>query len=113
MTVTDEITGQQLTESLLKGVGNKQMWAATRLLGAHRDGYWLRRLLDEARLSVAVETVIERSGRHPSVDWDTLGHLLLARPRALKCSSSELAVLEVTASLVFCCRVSSARCSGP
>ncbi|MEF3118919.1 hypothetical protein [Streptomyces chrestomyceticus] len=107
MTVTDETTGQQLTESLLQGVGNEQMRAATRLLGAHRDGYWLRRLLrDEATLSAAAgRSVIDRSARHPSVDWDTLGHLLLARPGALKCSSSELAVLEVAASLVSCCPV--------
>ncbi|MEU9274882.1 hypothetical protein [Streptomyces sp. NPDC048341] len=37
-TVTDGRTGEQLAEELLQGVGNEQMRAATRLLGAHRNG---------------------------------------------------------------------------
>ncbi|MFI5748894.1 hypothetical protein ACIBBE_23865 [Streptomyces sp. NPDC051644] len=103
MTVTSEsTTGDQLADSLLQGVGNEQMRAATRLLGAHRDGYWLRRLLEEeAELAAAADRpVVDRSGMHPSVDWDAVGLLMLSRPGALKCSRSEMAVLEVAASLV-------------
>ncbi|MEV5598957.1 hypothetical protein [Streptomyces sp. NPDC052496] len=46
-TVADDTTGEQLADSLLQGVGNEQMRAATKLLGRHRDGYWLRRFLSE------------------------------------------------------------------
>ncbi|NWF30161.1 hypothetical protein HW130_28545 [Streptomyces sp. PKU-EA00015] len=108
MTVTsDSTTGEQLALSLLQGVGNEQMRAATRLLGAHQDGYWLRRLLeDEHELTAAADKpVIDRRGKHPSVDWDAIGQLMLARPWAFKSSSSELAVLEVAASLVTRCAV--------
>ncbi|MFH9871625.1 hypothetical protein ACH4NT_36810 [Streptomyces lydicus] len=103
----DSTTGGQLAESLLQGVGNEGMRAATRLLGAHRNGYWLHRLLEqEAQLSAtARKPVIDRSGRHPSVDWDAIGLLLLDSPHVLKSSSSELAVLKVAASLVSRCGV--------
>ncbi|MGW3200064.1 hypothetical protein ACWDBD_36970 [Streptomyces sp. NPDC001118] len=106
-TVADDRTGEQLAEELLQSVGNEGMRAATRLLGAHRDGYWLRRLLeDEAELSAAADKpVIDRSGAHPSVDWDTIGLLMLDRPGALKASRSEMAMLEVAASLVRRCAV--------
>ncbi|MFI7020150.1 hypothetical protein [Streptomyces sp. NPDC050164] len=105
--VEDGRTGGQLAEELLQGVGNEGMRAATRLLGAHRNGYWLRRLLeDEAELSVAADKpVIDRRGTHPSVDWDTIGLLMISRPGALKCSRSEMAMLEVAASLVSRCAV--------
>ncbi|GGZ84149.1 hypothetical protein [Streptomyces rubiginosohelvolus] len=104
---TDDATGEQLAEDLLKGIGNEGMRAATRLLGAHRDGFWLRRLLEEeAELSAAADKpVIDRAGSHPSVDWDTIGLLMISRPGALKCSRSEMAVLEVAASLVSRCAV--------
>jgi hypothetical protein len=105
--VEDGRTGGQLAEELLQGVGNEGMRAATRLLGAHRNGYWLRRLLeDEAELSAAADKpVIDRCGTHPSVDWDTIGLLMISRPGALKCSRSEMAVLEGAASLVSRCAV--------
>ncbi|MDX3025386.1 hypothetical protein [Streptomyces acidiscabies] len=108
VTVTSEsTTGKELAESLLQGVGNEQMRAATRLLGAHRGGFWLRRLLDqEAELTAAADKpVIDRSGTHPSIDWDAIGLLMLSRPSAFNGSSSELAVLEVAASLVTRCVV--------
>ncbi|MCX4481818.1 hypothetical protein OOK44_36185 [Streptomyces cellulosae] len=106
-TVADDRTGEQLAEDLLQGVGNEGMRAATRLLGAHRNGFWLRRLLeDEAELSAAADKpVIDRSGTHPSVDWDAIGLLMLSRPGALKCSRSEMVMLEVAASLVRRCAV--------
>ncbi|MET7543803.1 hypothetical protein [Streptomyces sp. NPDC005507] len=101
---TDIITGAELAETLLKGVGNEQMQAATRLLGAHREGYWLRRLLEEQTLTASanqpVGPVIDRTGAHPSVDWNAVGLILLTQPWVLQCSSSELAVLEFAASLV-------------
>ncbi|MFD3700712.1 hypothetical protein ACFWUZ_32050 [Streptomyces sp. NPDC058646] len=107
MAVTDGTTGKQLAEDLLRGVGNEGMRAATRLLGAHQDGFWLRRLLEEeTELSAAADKpVIDRSGSHPSVDWDMIGLLMISRPGALKCSSSEMAVLEIAASLVSRCAV--------
>ncbi|MFD8992267.1 hypothetical protein ACFVZ4_30000 [Streptomyces goshikiensis] len=100
--VVDGTTGEQLAEDLLRGVGNEGMRAATRLLGAHRDGFWLRRLVEEeAELSAVIDMpVIDRSGAHPSIDWNTIGLLTISRPGSLKCSSSEMAVLEVAASLV-------------
>jgi hypothetical protein len=44
VTVTDDCTtGAALVESLLQGVGNEGMRAATRLLGAHCGACWRRR----------------------------------------------------------------------
>ncbi|MEU2078584.1 hypothetical protein [Streptomyces sp. NPDC013489] len=105
--VTDDATGEQIAESLLQDVGNEQMRAATRLLGAHRDGFWLRRFLDEeSELTDEIDRpAIDRSGAHPSVDWDSIGLLMLSRPAVFRSSRSELAVLEVAASLVTRCGV--------
>ncbi|MEU7354462.1 hypothetical protein ABZ663_29470 [Streptomyces albidoflavus] len=107
-TVADDRTGEQLAESLMEGVGNEGMRAATRLLGAHRNGFWLRRLLEqEAEWSAAGSgrPVIDRSGFHPSVGWDALGLLLVDQPWVIQASRSEMAVLEVAASLVRRCGV--------
>lgn len=107
-TVADDRTGEQLAESLLEGVGDEGMRAATRLLGAHRNGFWLRRLLEqEAELSAAGtgRPVIDRSGPHPSVGWDAIGLLLVDQPWVIQASRSEMAVLEVAASLVRRCGV--------
>ncbi|WP_071330921.1 hypothetical protein [Streptomyces sampsonii] len=107
-TVADDRTGEQLAESLLEGVGNEGMRAATRLLGAHRNGFWLRRLLEqEAEWSAAGtgQPVIDRSGPHPSVGWDAIGLLLFDQPWVIQASRSEMAVLEVAASLVRRCGV--------
>ncbi|MFI9206368.1 hypothetical protein [Streptomyces sp. NPDC053048] len=108
MTVTsDGMTGTELAKSLLHSVGNEWMRAATRLLGAHRNGFWLRRFLEEeAEISAAADQpIIDRDGVHPSVNWDTIGLLMLSRPGAFKASASELAMLEVAASLVSRCGV--------
>ncbi|MGW4186244.1 hypothetical protein ACWEK2_29245 [Streptomyces albidoflavus] len=107
-TVADDRTGEQLAESLLEGVGAEGMRAATRLLGAHRNGFWLRRLLEqEAKWSAAGagRPVIDRSGPHPSVGWDAIGLLLVDQPWVIQASRSEMAVLEVAASLVRRCGV--------
>ncbi|MEU3220162.1 hypothetical protein [Streptomyces sp. NPDC006971] len=107
MVTGDSTTGAELAADLLQGVGNENMRAATRLLGAHRDGFWLRRLLeDETELSAAADKpVIDRAGSSPSIDWDTIGLLMLSRPSAFKSSTSEMAVLETAASLVSRCPV--------
>lgn len=107
MVTGNSTRGAELAADLLRGVGNENMRAATRLLGAHRGGFWLRRLLDqEHELTAAADKpVIDRTGTHPSVDWDTIGLLMLSRPSAFKCSSSEMAVLETAASLVSRCPV--------
>lgn len=100
---TQNMTGETLAEDLLQGVGNEQMRAATRLLGAHRDGYWLRRFLGEQELAEAVDqpcSFIDRTGRHPSVDWNAVGLVLVTQPWVLRCSDSERAMLEFASALV-------------
>ncbi|MEE4597418.1 hypothetical protein V2J94_37020 [Streptomyces sp. DSM 41524] len=96
VTVTEDRTGEQLAEELLCGVGNERMRAATRLLGAHRGGYWLRRLMEE---ELEHGSVIDRGGAHPSVDWHVLEHLMLTQPGALTSSTSEWTMLEIAVSL--------------
>ncbi|MYR41275.1 hypothetical protein [Streptomyces sp. SID5910] len=107
MVTGDSTTGAELAADLLQGVGNENMRAATRLLGAHRGGFWLRRLLEqEDELTAAADKpVIDRTGTHPSIDWDTIGLLMLSRPSAFKSSTSEMAMLETAASLVSRCPV--------
>ncbi len=105
--VADGTTGKQLAEELLQGVGNEYMLAATRFLGAHRDGYWLRRFTDDQELAAAAgRPLIDRTGTHPSVDWDAVGHLLtLTGSPVTRSSRSEALVLEFAASLVGQCPV--------
>ncbi|MBT2509416.1 hypothetical protein J7I98_26755 [Streptomyces sp. ISL-98] len=101
MMATDDMTGEELADSLLRDVGNERMRAATRLLGAHRDGFWLRRFLDDQELSDAAgNPLIDSSGTHPSVDWTALGRLMLTLGWSRRSSSSEVAVPEFAASLV-------------
>ncbi|MET4647549.1 hypothetical protein ACFVW5_22860 [Streptomyces sp. NPDC058232] len=99
---TRGITGKELADDLLQGVSSEQMRAATRLLGAHHDGYWLRRFFEDQELADAAgRPLLAHAGPRPSIDWNAVGLLLLAdRPPARKASSSELAVLEFAASLV-------------
>ncbi|MFJ2193693.1 hypothetical protein ACIOJE_38055 [Kitasatospora sp. NPDC087861] len=103
----NDISGAALAEDLLQGVGNEQMRAATRLLGAHRNGYWLRRFIGDQELAAATadHPLIDRDARRPSVDWDAVGLVLLDKPWILKASSSEKAVLEIAASLLNRCGV--------
>ncbi|NUK05435.1 hypothetical protein [Streptomyces lunaelactis] len=80
MTVTSEsTTGEELAASLLQGVGNEWMRAATRLLGKHRDGYWLRRFLDEQDPQPEHLQDIDRTGTHPSVNWPGIAQRLMGR----------------------------------
>ncbi|MBT2542686.1 hypothetical protein J7E99_18680 [Streptomyces sp. ISL-44] len=109
MTVADAdgMTGEQLAERLLHGVDSEPTRAAARLLGAHRNGYWLRRFLkDEWVFASAAEgPVIVRSGRYLRLDWDEIALLMQFRPSMFKASSSELAVLQVAVSLMSRCPV--------
>ncbi|MFF3342984.1 hypothetical protein [Streptomyces flavidovirens] len=74
---SDRATSEELAESLLEGVVNEPMRAATKLLGAHGDGYWLRRLTGDQELAAGADhPLIDLSGRYPTVDWDGVGHLL-------------------------------------
>ncbi|MFF2411769.1 hypothetical protein [Streptomyces sp. NPDC058092] len=102
MTAIDTDSGPALAESLLHGVGNENWQAATRLLGAHRDGYWLRRFLDMATIPIwDTPPIIDRSGTHPCIAWNSLGgRLNMSGGDWPKASSSEIAVLQVAASLM-------------
>ncbi|MFE5550021.1 hypothetical protein ACFQ71_40590 [Streptomyces sp. NPDC056534] len=98
---TDDVTGGELAESLLREVDNQGMRAATALLGAYRDGLWLRRFLDDPELeAVAGSPLIDRSGSHPSVGWNVVGRLMLTLGWSHRALGSETAVLEFAASLV-------------
>ncbi|MEU2870425.1 hypothetical protein ABZ769_14650 [Streptomyces olivoreticuli] len=103
MTVTGG--GMALAEAMVHGVGSGEMRAATRLLGAHRDGYWLRRFAEEDGPAPGGPSLIDRSGPHASVDWTAVGRRLFDVPWALTASRSELAVLECATSLVGRCGV--------
>ncbi|MER5618112.1 hypothetical protein [Streptomyces sp. NPDC002215] len=80
------------------------MRAATRLLGRYRNGYWLRRFLDEAPQREHLQS-IGRTGPYPKVFWPWIS-VRLASERSVcspiepfKASSSELAVLRTASSL--------------
>ncbi|MFD3334637.1 hypothetical protein ACFWV1_18555 [Streptomyces sp. NPDC058700] len=104
--ISDSATGEELAESLLEGVVNEPMRAATKLLGLYHEGYWLRRLTDDQELASLVNhPLIDRSGRCPAVDWDGVGHLLKNPAWHLETSRSQAAVLQFAASLVSRCPV--------
>ncbi|THA51442.1 hypothetical protein [Streptomyces sp. A1136] len=100
------MTGPELAESLLRETDDAGVRAATRLLGAYDDGSWLRRLMEDRTLETAADRpMIKRSGAHRSVDWEALGRLMLTLGWSRRASRSEVAVLEVAASLVGGCAV--------
>ncbi|MFD5805757.1 hypothetical protein [Streptomyces sp. NPDC127020] len=88
-------------------MGDGPVRAATRLLGAHGNGYWLRRFTEDQELSEAADQLlIDRSGAHPRIDWDSVGFLLTAFDAPTRHSSaSEVAVLEFADSLVGRCHI--------
>ncbi|MGW1252267.1 hypothetical protein [Streptomyces sp. NPDC002535] len=103
-TVANGRAGEQLAESLLQGVGNEWMRAATRLLGEHRGGYWLRRFLDEQDPQPEHLQYVDRSGTHPSVNWIGIAHRLmnefpLTDAQPIQGSRSEMAVLRIATAL--------------
>ncbi|MGW7104388.1 hypothetical protein [Streptomyces sp. NPDC054838] len=95
------MTGPELAESLLQDTDDEGTRAATRLLGAHDDGFWLRRLMADRTLETAADRPLtKRSGARRTVDWDAVGRLMLTLGWSRRASRSEVAVLEVAASLV-------------
>ncbi|AWZ05693.1 MULTISPECIES: hypothetical protein [unclassified Streptomyces] len=97
--INDSLQGEELAEMLTRGMRNDHVKAAIRLLGADRDGYWLRRLLDDEELNAASDVpLIDRSGRPPLVEWDALERLLARNPGVF--AGSDTAVLTVALSLV-------------
>ncbi|WP_331761888.1 hypothetical protein [Streptomyces sp. NBC_01546] len=102
--VADGRTGEQLAEGLLQGVGNEWMRAATRLLGNHRDGYWLRRFLHEQDPQPEHLRYVDRTGTHPSVNWNgisqrLMGEMVLTDQVMIEASRSEMAMLRIAISL--------------
>ncbi|GGV27979.1 hypothetical protein GCM10010277_09870 [Streptomyces longisporoflavus] len=102
MTVmTDTTTGAQLAQSLLKDVGDEREQAATRLLGAHHDGVWLRRFTGDPDLAAAAgRPLIDRTGACPVVDWAAVRKLRLSLGWSRRASTGDLAVLEFACSLL-------------
>jgi len=105
---TLDISGPELADRLLQDVGNEAVIAVVKLLGAHRDGFWLREFLDTGSPAhAALNTVDVLEGGQPWIDWHIVDELL--EGRKLKQSSSELAVLAVAASIAGPHRVNLAR----
>ncbi|WP_327419680.1 hypothetical protein [Streptomyces sp. NBC_01233] len=106
MTLTSEgTTGMELAQGLLQGVGNEWMRAATRLLGKHRDGYWLRRFLDDQDPQPDHLLYIDRTGTRPSMNWSgisqrLMGEFPLTDKVMIQGSRSEMAMLRIAVSLV-------------
>ncbi|MEU3827494.1 hypothetical protein GT045_14430 [Streptomyces sp. SID486] len=89
-----------LARQLVEGVGNHQMRRATLVLAFFRDGYWLRRFVEEPELGAVVPR-----DRPASVNWAGVRELLRT-PELLDDGRREpgtmgphLAVLELAASL--------------
>ncbi|MGW6062979.1 hypothetical protein [Streptomyces sp. NPDC055189] len=102
MTVmTEATTGEQLAQSLLKDVRDERKQAATRLLGAHHDGVWLRRFSGDPDLAAAAgRPLIDRTGACPAVDWTAVRKLRLSLGWSRRASAGDLAVLEFACSLL-------------
>ncbi|MFD7615802.1 hypothetical protein [Streptomyces sp. NPDC059802] len=105
MTAIDTDSGPALAESLLHGIGNENWQAATRLLGAHRDGYWLRRFLTDEPVASGLwgspRVITSADDDSPSIDWGVIsGQLAANAGHWPKASSSESAMLQVAASLM-------------
>ncbi|OKI26602.1 hypothetical protein A6A28_16620 [Streptomyces sp. CB03578] len=47
----NETTGAEFAAKLLQGVEHEHLRAATRLLGSHRDGFWLRGFAEDQELA--------------------------------------------------------------
>ncbi|MFD5412422.1 hypothetical protein [Streptomyces nojiriensis] len=103
VSVNSGATGVELAAAMLQGVGNEQMRAATRLLGSHRDGLWLRRFAEDQELvDAAGSALIDGTG---GIDWDALARLLRTPGWSRRASGGEVAVLEFAVSLAGDCAV--------
>ncbi len=102
MTV-NKVTGAELAAKLLQDVDNEHVRAATRLLGSHQDGLWLRRFTEDRELvDAAGRPLIGKTG---GIDWDGLARLLRSPRWSRRASAGEVAVLEFVVSLVGDCAV--------
>ncbi|WP_143196684.1 hypothetical protein [Streptomyces sp. MJM1172] len=73
MSVND-MTGTELAAKLLQGVGHEHVRAATRLLGSHRGGFWLRRFAEDEELAqMADRLLIDATD---GIDWEALTRLM-------------------------------------
>ncbi|MFG2715514.1 hypothetical protein ACGFX2_33955 [Streptomyces goshikiensis] len=99
----NETTGAELAAKLLQGADNEPMRAATRLLGSHQGGFWLRRFAEDEELARMADRrlINERDG----IDWDALTRLMRTPGWSRRASGSETAVLEFAVSLVGDCAV--------
>ncbi|MET9609386.1 hypothetical protein ABZZ17_30715 [Streptomyces sp. NPDC006512] len=99
----DKTKGAELAAQMLQGVSDEHMRAATRLLGSHQDGLWLRRFAEDGELEDAAgRQLIARTG---GIDWDALARLMRTPGWSNRATSSEAAMLEVAVSLVGDCAV--------
>ncbi|MET7534602.1 hypothetical protein [Streptomyces goshikiensis] len=103
VSVNSGATGVELAAAMLQGVGNEQMRAATRLLGSHRDGFWLRRFSEDQELvDAAGSPLIDGAS---GIDWDALARLMRTPGWSRRASGSEVTVLEFAVSLAGDCAV--------
>ncbi|MER5567302.1 hypothetical protein ABT083_14010 [Streptomyces goshikiensis] len=99
----NETTGGELAAKLLRGVGHEHVRAATRLLGSHRDGFWLRRFAEDQELAqMAGRPLIDAA---EGIDWEALSRLMRTPGWSRSASEGETAVLEFAVSLVGDCAV--------
>lgn len=102
----NKATGAELAAKLLQDVDdvdNEHVRAATRLLGSHQDGLWLRRFTEDRDLADAAGRPL--IGKTGGIDWDGLARLLRTPRWSRRASGSEVAVLEFAVSLVGDCAV--------
>lgn len=97
--VHDQKHGEELLQHWM--FGNARTKAATRLLGAYRDGHWLRLISgeDEEFLEAAtVPLVVYRYGEPPIIDWNAME--MNCDPGLFTGDATDFAVVEVAVSLV-------------
>ncbi|MCY0954169.1 hypothetical protein [Streptomyces sp. H27-S2] len=99
----NETTGAELAAKLLHDVSDEQVRAATRLLGSHQDGFWLRRFTGDRELTNLVDRpLIDKTA---GIDWEALTRLMRTPGWSRRASAGEIAVLEFAVSLVGDCAV--------
>ncbi|MER5873365.1 hypothetical protein [Streptomyces sp. NPDC002044] len=99
----NETTGAELAAKLLHDVSDEHVRAATRLLGAHQDGFWLRRFTGDRELTNLVDRPL--IGKTAGIDWEALTRLMRTPGWSRRASGGEIAVLEFAVSLVGDCAV--------
>ncbi|WP_329460863.1 hypothetical protein [Streptomyces sp. NBC_01431] len=91
--------GQELAHCLLYGVEDVSARVATRLLGQHRSGYWLRQFcVPAADAPSGLWYVLDLAQSPPSVNWWHVCAALQDRA-CFRESAADLAMLEIAASI--------------